>query len=301
MDFTVRGIIVPIITPFDENDRLDVSAINLLVEFLISRGVHGLFPGGTTGEGPLLSLVERCQLAESVVDAVGTRIPVIVHTGAMTTKDTLTLTQHAKKIGAQAAAIIPPYFYHYSDRALFKHFDFVASCVPDFPLYLYNNPSVSGNNLSIELINELRNKCPNIIGMKDSSGNLDTLLSISMDQSSFNTISGSDENILSSIALGLDACVSGNANVIPELIVALYNAADGGDLELARELQQQLNEVRWLLGDGKDLSIFKGILKYRGLSVGSVRRPLLQTPENVIEKHWQDLRRLLIDKSQIEL
>ena len=123
MSFKVKGVIVPLLTPFDEQGKVHTTATRQLIEFLIERGIHGLFPGGTTGEGPLLTIQERRQLAETVVEAVDGRVPVIVHTGAITTAETLQLTQHAQAIGAQAAAMIPPYYYHHSDEALFRHFD----------------------------------------------------------------------------------------------------------------------------------------------------------------------------------
>jgi len=100
----IRGVIVPLLTPFDRHGAIDHAAIGRLVEFLIERGVHGLFPGGTTGEGPLLSPEERRALAETVVRAADGRVPVIIHTGAITTREAVELTRHAQSCGASAAA-----------------------------------------------------------------------------------------------------------------------------------------------------------------------------------------------------
>ncbi|GAB4534884.1 MAG: 4-hydroxy-tetrahydrodipicolinate synthase [Anaerolineae bacterium] len=293
MDLKVKGVIVPPLTPFDERGEIDTSAIKRLVDFLIERGIHGLFPGGTTGEGPLLDMSERRRLTEAFVQAADGRVPVIAHTGAITTRATLELTRHAQLSGAQAAAIIPPYFYHHSDEALLQHFELIAAHTPDFPIYLYNNPSVAGNNLSLELVTRLVERCPNIVGIKDSSGSLETLFAISaLRNGRFNTASGNDGQILMGMAMGLDACVSGNANVVPELVVALYHATVAGNLELARELQRKVDAVRQLLGDGADLSLFKGILAQRGLAIGTVRAPLLQAPEAVITQRWHALNAL---------
>ena len=152
MRLKITGVIVPPITPFDGRGQIDTAAIRRLVDFLITRGIHGLFPGGTTGEGPLLTISERRQLAEAFVEAADGRVPVIVHTGTITTESTLELTQHAQTIGAQAAAIIPPYFYRHKDDVLLRHFERVATQVPEFPVYLYNNPATAGNNISLELV-----------------------------------------------------------------------------------------------------------------------------------------------------
>lgn len=292
MSFKVKGVIIPLLTPFDEQGKIYTTATKQLIEFLIERGIHGLFPGGTTGEGPLLTIQERRQLAETVVEAADGRVPVIVHTGAITTAEALELTQHAQAVGAQAAAIVPPYYYHHSDEALFRHFELIATQTSDFPIYLYNYP-VAGNHLSVYLIARLAECCPNIVGLKDSSGTLDTLVACSsLRDGNFNTANGSDGLILAAMAMGFDACVSGNANVVPELVVALYHAATEGNLELARELQRKVDAVRQLLGDGGDLSLFKGILAQRGLDAGAVRAPLLQAPEAVITQHWHALSAL---------
>jgi 4-hydroxy-tetrahydrodipicolinate synthase len=292
MGFKVKGVIVPLLTPFDEQGKIHTTATKQLIEFLIERGIHGLFPGGTTGEGPLLTIQDRRQLAETVVEAAEGRVPVIVHTGAITTAEALELTQHAQAVGAQAAAMIPPYYYLHSDEALFRHFQLIATQTPDFPIYLYNYP-VAGNHLSVDLIARLVERCPNIVGLKDSSGTLDTLVACSsLRDGNFNTANGSDGLILAALAMGVDACVSGNANVVPELVVALYHAATEGNLELAREVQRKLDAVRQLLGDGGDLSLFKGILAQRGLEVGAVRAPLLQAPEAVIAQRWRALNTL---------
>ncbi len=301
MNLDIKGVIVPIITPFDSQGHIDSNAVKKLVNYLIERGVKGLYPAGTTGEGPLLTFSERCLLAEVVVEAAAGRIPVIVHTGAITTAETTKLTQHAQQIGAQAVAIIPPYFFGHGDEALFQHFATVANQVPDFPIYLYNNPGVGNKNLfSVDLVSRLVESCPNIVGMKDSSGSLEMLKQLTYKFGNrFNTASGGDGQILAGAALGIDACVSGNANVAPELVVALHQAATAGDLPLARKLQQQMDQVRDILEDGRDLSLFKGILAQRGLPVGAVRAPLLQTPDTVIEQRWQALTDLGLELAQV--
>lgn len=297
MKLRIEGVIVPIVTPFDARGQLDTHATQKLVDYLIKRGVHGLFPAGTTGEGPLLNLAERRRLAETVVKAAGGRIPVIVHSGALTTADTIELAQHARHIGAQAAAIIPPYFFGHQNEAMFQHFKAVAQQVPDFPVYLYNNPGVGNNNrLSFELVDRLVETCPNITGMKDSSGSFEMLARLSYKYGNrFNTASGGDGQILMGAVTGIDACVSGNANVVPELVVALHQAATAGNIPLARKLQQQMDGVRQALEDGRDLSLFKAGLARRGLPVGTVRPPLVQAPDAVVDQRWQALLSLGVE------
>lgn len=289
----IKGVIVPLLTLFDQHGRIGEAAMSLLIDFLVERGVCGLFPGGTTGEGPLLSTQERRQLAEITVRAAEGRVPVIVHTGAITTAETLELSRHAQAIGAQAVAIVPPFYYHHTDEALLDHFEQIATAVPDLPIYLYNNPAVANNRLSVGMVGQLAAQCPNIVGIKDSSGSLDYLMAVAALRSgAFNTASGSDGQILAAQAVGCDACVSGNANVVPELVVALFDAAASGDLPRARQLQRQLNSVRQILADGADLALFKAILARRGLPFSAVRAPLQEVSQSVVDQRWEALSQL---------
>jgi 4-hydroxy-tetrahydrodipicolinate synthase len=300
MNLNIKGVIVPMLTPFDARGALDADATRRLVDYLIARGVKGLFPVGTTGEMPLLTVEERCRMAEMVVTAASGRIPVIIHTGSATTRQTIELTRHAQAIGANAAAMIPPYYYHYDDEAIFQHFAHVAEQTPDFSLYLYDNPAVTGNTITLDVIRRLVDRCPNIVGLKDSSGSLATLAaSRQLRGGDFNTATGPDGLILAGAAMGIDACVSGNANVVPELVVALHAAATHGDLPRARELQATLDAVRAILRDGADLSLFKGVLAQRGLAVGTVRAPLMQAADTTITTCWQALTALNLELSPV--
>lgn len=293
MNFRMEGVIVPIVTPFDAAGELDLAATKHLVDYLIERGVHGLFPAGTTGEGALLTMDERKRLAEAVVNAAAGRVPVIIHAGAITTRATQDLVHHAQAIGAQAAAIIPPFVYRHRDEALLAHYVTVAHSAPDFPLYLYNFPAVSNNTLTFELVMAIVAQAPNVIGMKDSSGSLDLLTQLrAATNGQFNTANGGDGHILMAQTMGFDACVSGHANVAPELFVALYKTAHAGVIGEARQLQQKVNRMRQLLGDGGDLSLFKAMVTRRGVSVGDVRAPLVPATAATIDDRWDALKAL---------
>jgi dihydrodipicolinate synthase/N-acetylneuraminate lyase len=289
MSCFIEGVIVPIITPMDIDGNIDFRPIKHQVDFLINNGISGLLTCGTTGEGPLLSLQERFQFSEAVINAVESRIPVIVHSGAITTEDTKQLTRHAMENGAQAAAIIPPYYYHYSDESIIAHYESVVNSVSDFPIYLYNNPFFAGNQLSYNVVKTLVRRCPNIIGIKDSS-NSDLLINcLNLSPGKFNTANGSDVNILKNISSGVDACISGNANVIPELIVQLYKACRKKDTLLASELQAKVDFIHTIFDGGNNLSLYKNILNKRGIMVGDVRKPLPQITLDEKTRIWQQL------------
>ena len=295
MELKIKGVIVPILTLYHPSEGVDRPAMQALVDFLIGRGIHALFPGGTTGEGPLLSLAERMKLAEICVEAARGRVPVIVHTGALTTADTVALTRHARSAGAQAAAIMPPFFYHHTDPGLIRHYEAVAEQAADFPLYLYNYPAVANNTLTADLVTELVRRIPSLVGMKDSGGGLDLLSACAaLKDGQFNTASGSDRQILAAFQVGFDACVSGNANVVPELVVGLYHAAQAGDWATAHSLQAKVDAVRQIMRDGSQLSLYKAMLIRRGLDTGGVRPPLLPTGDEQAAECWQALVNLNI-------
>lgn len=289
----IEGVIVPLLTPLRE-DTLDRDSTAALIEHVIGHGVRGLFPLGTTGEGPLFNLAERKQYAEWVVQCAAGRVPVIVHSGTITTAETIELSRHARDTGADAVAVVPPYFFRLGDEAIYAHFAAVAAAVPDFPVYLYNNPGVTPNVLSTELVIRLATAFPNITGLKDSSGSLATLFaSKDLQGGAFNTASGPDGLILAAQAIGIDACVSGNANIVPELIVALLNAAKAGDLEQGRRLQARLDDVRRIVGDGADLSLYKAVCARRGVPIGDVRAPLARVSADRISACWEQLSAVL--------
>ena len=289
----IFGVIVPMLTPFSPTGDVDVMAVRRFIDFLIDHDVAGLFPLGTTGEGPLLSVEERFLVAEETVRHTDGRVPVIIHTGAISTRETTLLTCHAQAVGAQAVAIVAPYFYRLSEEALFDHFAAVARAVPDFPIYLYDNPGVTPNVITIPLALRLAEACPNILGLKDSSGSLDTLeATAGLKDGRFNTASGSDALVLAGQVMGLHACVSGNANYVPELVVGIVNAVRDGHLDKARSLQHQLNQIRRALGDGRDLSMFKAMCARRGIPIGDVRAPLKQATSTAVQAAWHELTML---------
>ncbi len=279
----IHGVIVPIVTPFADTGAINPSAIKPLADYLIGHGIKGIFPIGTTGEGVLLTSAERKTIAEATVKAVDGRVPVIIHTGAITTQHTLDLTQHAQSTGADAVAIVAPYYFQHTPQALEAHYRTVIEANPDMPIYLYNFPAVTGNTLSRELVIKLAKHYDNVVGLKDSSGDLQTLFATNnLKKGQFNTAIGPDELILAGLSMGLDASVSGHANVVPEIVVDLYNATKAGNLEEAQSIQRLLIRVNHVLNSGGWLPLVKGVMQYRGLPVGGVRRPLLSADDEAI-------------------
>ena len=278
-----RGLIVPTVTPYDSRGNVDFDAIRAHVDFLIEKGVNGLYPGGTTGEGPLLSDAERRQTAEVIIDQARGRVPVIVQIGALTTDATIALASHARDAGADAVAAVTPWYYVLSDAALIEYYRRVAEAMGDYPLFMYNIPGNTGNNLKPAVVAQIAANHANVIGIKDSSGNLPaTIEMLAIRNGEFQVISGPDGLLLAALAMGVKANVSGNANVVPELFVAVYEAFGRGDLPAARAAQAKIDVVRRVLKDGGALSRFKAMVARRGVPMGGVRGPLLPASEEVV-------------------
>ncbi len=296
-----KGLIVPLLTPLTaDGEKLDIPALEALTEFLIRCEVDGLTTCGTTGEFALLRHSERQQVTEVVVKQAAGRVPVVAHTGAITSAETIALTRHACECGAEAASVVTPYYYGLSEAALLAHYVAVSRAVPDFPLFLYNIPQRTGINLSPALVGEITRLCPNVVGIKDSSSNLGQLAQERMEvKRRFYTLVGSDHLILAGMANGADGAVAGNANVFPEPFVALFKALADGDWNAAGTFQDKVTTGAGILGNAADLSLFKGVLRRRGLETGPVRRPLLTASDPEIDRCVTAMQAAGIDLSRI--
>ena len=281
--FKVRGVIVPLVTPFQKGgEEVDEGAMAALCEWLVEKGVHGLMPCGTTGEGPLLTTDELRRLLEITLRTARGRVPVIAHVGAATTRETIELARHAQSLQVTAVSVVTPYYFPVSVAAMVEHFCRTADAVPDLPVYLYNIPSRTVNVFTRAGAEAVIARCPNVVGLKDSSGSLESIASfVGLKDGAFQVTCGSDNLIFKALQAGAIASVSGNGNAFPEIIVELFNAYWAGDFQKAAHQQQLLDHVRNLLQNGGDLSLLKRGIEFRGLQGGAVRPPLLEyTPEN---------------------
>ena len=295
-----RGVICPTVTPLKPNGDINPGMIRPLVDYLIDKGVAGIYPLGSTGEGPLFSTDERKAVAAATVEAVAGRVPVIVHTGAMTTSETIDLTRHAQSVGADAASVITPWYFLHSEAALEAHYRAILEAAAGFPVWLYNLPKFANNNLSAALVTRLARDYDNCVGLKDSSGDLQTMCAVnSLQGGRFNTAIGPDNLILAGLAMGLDCSVSGNSNHFPEIVAGIHEAFHAGDLAKAQKLQKQLKAASDVIGSAGWLTAVKGVMTERGLPVGGVRPPMLRASDEAIRACIAQLRALKVDLSRV--
>jgi dihydrodipicolinate synthase/N-acetylneuraminate lyase len=240
----LRGVIPPLITPFTEEGELNEQALADLVQFLDDR-VHGLFVGGSYGCGPLMSAEERMTLVEVVSQNISKDTQFIVHVGSTKVRDSVRLAKHAESSGADVVASVVPYYYRHSNDSIKLFFESLVNSV-ELPVYVYNNPKLTGTTLDVPFTQELANI--GVAGIKDSSFDIMTLDSfmrrIKREGSAFDVVLGTEAMFLPASSLGVEAFIPGMGNAFPEICVELYDAAIEGKLDKARQLQNKVNSLR---------------------------------------------------------
>ena len=267
-----KGAIPALITPF-KNGKVDEAAFKNLVERQIAAGVHGLVPVGTTGETATLSHDEHKRVVEMCVEVAAGRAPVIAGAGSNSTEEAIELVSHAKTIGADAALVVTPYYNRPSQEGLYRHYEAINNAV-ELPVLVYNVPSRTAGDISNETLERL-SKLPNIIGVKDATGDL-TRASVQRitcgDQ--WVLLSGDDPTSLGYVAHGGHGCISVTANVAPEAYAAFMSAAIAGDFPAALYWQDRLVRLHKALFLDASPAPTKFALSVLGLCEPDVRLPI---------------------------
>ena len=289
-DLKITGVIPPVITPFDENGEPDLDAYGRLLDFLLEH-VHGIYPLGTYGSGPLMPKEMRIELAEFVIKKVGGRVPVIMHIGSADTNTAVELAQAAEKAGADAVASIVPFYYGYDEHCLTEHFTRILESV-DIPFYVYNNPGMGNNTITPKILTTLAER--GLKGIKDSSFDILTFYAFmrAVKNEDFDFIIGTEALLVPAVVAGANGCVSGVANTFPELMVQLWNVAVAGEMDKAMELQQKVNGIREIMHLSNSIISMHAMLQVRGIDGGIPRRPLLQADDGLVAKIKDGLKAL---------
>ena len=285
----LRGIIVPMVTPFDSREEIGWGALGSHIENLIERGVHGLFPLGSQGEFYALSASEKKQIAEFVTEKTNRRLPVVVGTSGITTRETIELSLHAERSGADAISILTPFFITPSQDELRDHYLRIADRV-SLPIVAYNNPSRTGVNLLPSTMAAISEEARHIVGIKDSSGDLgQTLEYVRLCAAGFRTFVGRDTLICEALLNDCAGAVAATANVVPELVVSIYRAAQEDDRNRAQDAQRELSQLRDAFSLGTFPVVVKEAMELVGWPAGPARGPV--QPLN--DQAREELRRIL--------
>lgn len=280
----IKGVIVPILTPINENEFIDEAKLRDQVNYVIDGGVLGILAFGSNGEFYVIDEDEMERGLKIMIDQAGGRVPVYFGIGAISTKKCCRLAKMAAACGAAGISVLQPMFLKPTEAELFLHFKTIAEAVPETPVLLYNNPGRVNYTMSAGLVEHLAHEIPNIVGMKDTSGDI-TQTSEFIRRTrdvGFKVFGGKDTLLYASMCHGAVGGVCTAANFMPELIVDVYNKYVAGDLAGSLEAQFKLNPVR-LSMDGASFPVAaKDMANLRGRNIGLPYTPNLATPEGPV-------------------
>jgi 4-hydroxy-tetrahydrodipicolinate synthase len=290
----IKGVVVPILTPIDENELIDEKKLREQVDYVIEGGVLGILAFGSNGEFYVIEEDEMERGLKIMVDQAAGRVPVYFGIGAISTKKCCRLAKMAVDNGAAGISVLQPMFLKPTETELFVHFKTIAEAVPETPMLLYNNPGRVNYTLSGNLVERLAHEIPNIVGMKDTSGDItQTAEFIRRTRDvNFKVFGGKDTLLYASMCHGAVGGVCTAANFMPELITDVYNKYAAGDLEGSLEAQFKLNPVR-LSMDGASFPVAaKDMANLRGRDIGVPYTPNLPTPEGpVLDKIKTEMKK----------
>mgnify|MGYP001069349816 CR=1 FL=1 len=279
-----RGIIPPMMTAFTKTGEIYEKGTREMVDFIVPH-VNGLYPVGSYGSGPMMSIAERKVTAEIVIDQVKGRVPVIIHVGCSDTKNTVDLAKHAESVGAAAVGAVTPYYNEYDQECIYRHFKALLDAVR-IPVFLYNNPKLSGNTPSMDTIKRLAKD--GIAGIKDSTFDIvnyyHTSMALKKEFPDLNLIIGTEAMLVASFDAGAQAAVTGLGNVYPDLVGQLYQDYLSGDRKKTMETQMKVLRVRQITKFALTVPTCHAILELRGVDAGVPRLPFAPVPLEIVQK-----------------
>ena len=288
-----EGIFPAFYACYDNDGNISTQATKDFVEYLIGKGVAGLYVGGSSGECIYLSVEERKQTLEAVMEVAKGRIAIIAHVACNNTKDSQELARHAESLGVDAIAAIPPIYFRLPERAIAKYWNDISAAAPNTDFVIYNIPQLAGVALTLSLFDEML-KNPRVIGVKNSSMPIQDIQMFKR-QAAINNkevvvFNGPDEQFVGGRIIGADGGIGGTYGVMPELFVKLNSLIESGDFENAGKLQDDIDEVIYTMcsANGNMYAVAKAALKkLSGLDLGGVRAPLLNLSDednDIVEK-----------------
>ncbi|MFA6107270.1 MAG: 4-hydroxy-tetrahydrodipicolinate synthase [Candidatus Latescibacterota bacterium] len=292
----ISGIIPAVITPMTEDEELDERGLEVLLDHLIGAGVDGVFTIGTAGEFWALSVEEKRRVFEWTVGYTKGRVPVYVGTCANTTREAVRLAEIAQEAGVDCLSVLTPTFITPNAEEMFRHYQAVARAV-DLPVLLYTNPDRTNNPLSVDLVVRLAEEVENVVGIKDSSGDLTlTTEYLRRTPDDFRVLMGRDTLIYAGLVHGASGAIAASANIAPELSVKVFDNYASGKLDEALAAQRRLAPLRLAFGLGTFPAMLKTGAELVGLPAGPPRAPV----GRLTQKQRQQLRDVLVQMGKIE-
>jgi 4-hydroxy-tetrahydrodipicolinate synthase len=267
----IKGIIPPIVTPVDADEKVDEKVLRRHIDYMIAGGISGILAFGSNGEFYMLDEAEMEKILRIILDQVKGRIPVYMGVGAIRTGTCVRLVQMGARYGVDGVSILQPMFLKPSEDELRTHFRTIARAVPELPVLLYNNPGCTGYGISQDTVEDLAHTLPNLVGMKDSSGDMTQTMEFIRRNADvgFRVMCGKDTLIYSGLAVGAVGAVCTTANFAPRLVCSIYNKYVAGDIKGALEAQYKLNPVRLQMDKSSFPVATKDYANLLGLDIGN--------------------------------
>ncbi|HET59361.1 MAG TPA: dihydrodipicolinate synthase family protein [Chloroflexi bacterium] len=266
------GIYTAMATPVSDNQKIDLTGLPALVQFQEKAGVHGLFVGGTGGEGILFTLQERLALLETVMQVKKAQTGIIVHCSAFHPAETVVLMRQAAELGADAVALLPPGYYSPLDEeAVYQYYQRMCA-ESSLPVMIYHLPAYSHFRISFRLFERLMT-IENLVGIKDSSGDILQLFNYSQHPARPIAFVGQDQAILAALLNGVPGVISAPANLMPKVYTNLYDASQRNDMPAASLYQQRVNLMLRHVFKFPFIPAIKQVLQWLDLPAGPAKFP----------------------------
>ena len=265
-----KGIFVPILTPIDDGGRIDIAKLRKQTSFVIEHGVDGILAFGSNSEFYMFEDDEMIEATRAIVEEAAGRVPVMFGVGHIRTSRAVALAKRAAELDIDAVSVLQPMFIVPTKPALYHHFRTIAEAVPDTAVLLYNNPGRAGYPIGIPTIDRLAHDVPNIVGIKDSTGNitdLQELVRLTADID-FAVFAGKDTIVFPGLCCGADGAVCSTSNIYPELVCGIYDKYVAGDLKGSLENQFKLNPIRLSQDAASFPAATKDMANLLGMNVG---------------------------------
>ena len=268
-----QGVIPAFYACYDDQGTISPERVRSLTEYLIGKGIQGLYVGGSSGECIYQSVAERKLVLEHVMSAAKGRITVIAHVACNNTADSQELAAHAERLGVDAIAAIPPIYFHLPNYGIAQYWNDISAVAPNTDFIIYNIPQLAGVALTPSLLEEMK-KNPRVVAVKNSSMPTQDIQMWS--DAGVPAFNGPDEQFVSGLAMGAIGGIGGTYAVMPELYMKIYELYHKGEVALAREIQNECCRIIYAMcaAHGNLYAVMKAILAKKGVFCGTVRKPL---------------------------
>ena len=285
----IQGIFTPNIVPLDERGQINEPELRRYVDWLIDRGVHGLYPNGSTGEFVRFNAEERRRIVEIIADQAGGRVPILAGAAEANTRETIEACEHYHELGVRAVAIVSPFYYRLSSEGVYAYFKEIADESP-IDITLYNIPMFA-SPIEVETVERLANECPGVVAIKDSSGDVPHMMrmidAVRPKRDDFSFLTGWEAALMPMLLIGCDGGTNATSGIVPEVTRQLYDLTLGGKMDEARQLQYRLLRLfDAMIYSAEFPEGFRVALNLRGIRTGPGRQP----QSSVQQKDLSDLK-----------